>query len=66
MKVPAFQLALSAEDAAALLDISERSYHERRHGCDWTRVCGHHGCEWVCDEPRYRERVRVREIRERH
>lgn len=30
MKVPAFQLALSAEDAAALLDISERSFHERR------------------------------------
>lgn len=30
MKVPAYQLALSAEDAAALLDISERSFHERR------------------------------------
>ena len=30
MKIPEYQLALSAKDAAALLDISERSFHERR------------------------------------
>ena len=30
MKFHAYQLALSAEDAAASLDISERSFHERR------------------------------------
>ncbi len=30
MKVPAYQLAFSAADAAALFDISERSFHQRR------------------------------------
>lgn len=40
----------------------ERRYHERRHECDWVRVCSYDDCEWVCDEPRYRERV----VRERH
>ncbi len=42
----------------------ERPYHERRHGCDWVRVCGRHGCDWVCDAPRYERRV-VREVHRR-
>jgi hypothetical protein len=46
----------------------DRRYHERHYGCDWHRVCGRRGCDWVCDEgyrERYRERERVREIRRR-
>ena len=26
----------------------DRRYHDRRYECDWFKVCGRHGCEWVC------------------
>lgn len=33
----------------------DRRYHERRHHCEWIRVCERHrGCEWVCERPRHR------------
>jgi hypothetical protein len=44
---------------------SDRRYHSHRYECDWIRVCDRHGCDWVCDVPRYRERVIIERRRRR-